>query len=83
MIDPQFRRPYRGQQRTMILVVVFVVVSIAVGATLIARTVRTRTTPRELRGDWWSRFESEFRDYARRTASAGSGDRRRQDTPPR
>jgi hypothetical protein len=26
--------------------------------------VRRNRTPRELRGDWWSKFEREFRAYA-------------------
>jgi hypothetical protein len=54
----------------MILVVVFVVASIVIGATFIAKTLRAHRTPSELRGDWWSRFESEFRDYTRRTSGA-------------
>lgn len=31
--------------------------------------VRRRQTPVELRGDWWSRFEAEFRAYAARTSA--------------
>ena len=30
-----------------------------------ARLKRLRDKPEELRGDWWSRFEAEFRAYAR------------------
>ncbi len=33
---------------------------------------RRRRAPRELRGDWWTQFEAEFRDYCRRQ----SGERR-------
>lgn len=29
-----------------------------------------RRTPADLRGDWWPRFEAEFRAYARRAASS-------------
>jgi hypothetical protein len=35
------------------------------------RLKRLRETPKELRGDWWSRFEPEFRAYARLCESAG------------
>ena len=67
----------------MILILVFVIASIAIGATCITRTLRARITPPELRGDWWSRFESEFRDYVGRSAGARPRQRRSQDTPPR
>jgi hypothetical protein len=39
--------------------------------------VRRRRTPPELRGDWWTSFEREFREYARRTGDGGRGARRR------
>ena len=82
----------------MILVYLIVIAGVVIGASFIARTVRLRLTPRELRGDWWSRFESEFRDYVDRSRGAtpppsgrrdtprGGRDpppRRRHDTPPR
>lgn len=67
----------------MILILGFVIASIAIGAIFIARTVRARITPPELRGDWWSRFESEFREYAGRSAGERPRQRRSQDTPPR
>jgi hypothetical protein len=66
----------------MIVAVVLVIASVAIGATVIAKSVRARISPRELRGDWWSRFESEFRDYARHAAGAAHP-RRGHDTPPR
>jgi hypothetical protein len=66
----------------MILVVAFVIASIAVGATFIGMTARMNIQPRELRGDWWSRFESDFWEYTARSASAGRSRRRRHDTPP-
>ena len=53
----------------MIVAVVFVIASVVIGTTVIAKTLRAAVTPHELRGDWWSRFESEFRAYARRSAS--------------
>jgi hypothetical protein len=66
----------------MVVVLVFVIASVAIGATFIAKTLRSRVTPHDLRGDWWPRFESEFRDYARQSAS-GRHSRGRHDTPPR
>lgn len=81
MTDRHLSRACRGYHEDMILVAAFVIVSIAVGAAFIARTVRARITPRELRGDWWTRFESEFRAYARRSASPDY--RRHHGTPPR
>jgi hypothetical protein len=38
------------------------------GAYAILVTVRRRRTPPELRGDWWTPFEREFRAYARQAA---------------
>jgi hypothetical protein len=46
------------------LAIVLVLLSIAVGACAIFTAVRRRRTPLELRGDWWVRFEREFRAYA-------------------
>jgi hypothetical protein len=51
----------------MIVVLVFVIATAAIGAVVIAKALHARARPHELRGDWWSRFESEFRDYARRS----------------
>ena len=48
----------------VVLVVALTVVLICFG---ISTGVRWRRTPQELRGDWWNRFEREFRDYASRT----------------
>jgi hypothetical protein len=50
-------------------------VAVAVGIGLTVREARLRRTPEELRGDWWERFEREFRDYAR-TAVKPRTDRR-------
>ncbi|MGH2874439.1 MAG: hypothetical protein ACRDL5_18520 [Solirubrobacteraceae bacterium] len=35
---------------------------------LAAAGMRRRRTPAELRGEWWERFEGEFRAYAARSA---------------
>jgi len=61
----------------MILAALGIVVLLAL-CTLCARSVardatihwprRLRRRPRELRGDWWTGFEREFREYARRQA---------------
>jgi hypothetical protein len=54
--------------------VIGAVLGLALGVLLIGLLavwiVRRRRTPAELRGDWWPRFEAEFRAYARRTASS-------------
>lgn len=44
---------------TLIAVAVF-----ALGIFLVIGAWRRHHTPPELRGDWWSRFETEFRAYA-------------------
>ena len=31
----------------------------------VVTALRPNWTPPEVRGDWWTRFEREFRDYAR------------------
>ena len=48
-----------------LLIVILVVVA---GVCAILVTVRRRRTPPELRGDWWTPFEREFRAYARQAA---------------
>lgn len=53
------------------------VVALAVGAALLFYAIREYRTPRELRGDWWTGFEREFRAYATHTARPDR-DRRRQ-----
>ena len=46
-------------------------------------TWRRVRTPRELRGDWWARFESDFRAHAGRgSTSADPADRRPRDSDP-
>lgn len=51
-----------------VLALIVVALSVAVGVFAILVTVRRRRTPPELRGDWWTPFEREFRAYARQAA---------------
>jgi hypothetical protein len=51
-----------------VLALVLVILAVAGGACAILVTVRRRRTPPELRGDWWTPFERQFRDYARQAA---------------
>jgi hypothetical protein len=41
------------------------------------RLKRRHDTPEELRGDWWPRFEAEFRAYALRCEMPGASRRER------
>ena len=50
----------------MILAIVVVIAIVGLGSAFIVKTVRAHVTPSELRGDWWPRFEREFREYASR-----------------
>jgi hypothetical protein len=59
-----------------------VAVAIAVGAWAIVTEIHRRRTPPELRGDWWERFEHEFRAYAARSTPPPRRDRRRQEGEP-
>lgn len=58
------------------LAIVFLVLALAGGIGALLSTVRRRRTPAELRGDWWTPFEREFRAYAQQAARRGR-DRRR------
>ncbi len=40
------------------------VAAVAVVVALLVVAVRRHRTPAELRGDWWSQFERDFRSYA-------------------
>ncbi|MGH2882797.1 MAG: hypothetical protein ACRDPA_08910 [Solirubrobacteraceae bacterium] len=62
------------------LALIIVCLAVAAGACAIVFAVRRHRTPPELRGDWWSRFEGEFRAYARQSARR---DRDRRDRPDR
>ncbi len=52
---------------------------------VLAVVIRYRRRPVELRGDWWTSFEREFRAYAAVTSGAADAPRRRRadgDSPP-
>ena len=50
----------------MILFVVAVAVTLAITLRFAVPAVRRRRMASELRGDWWTRFEKEFRAYSSR-----------------
>ena len=52
----------------LVVALILVVLGLAGGVWAIGATVHRRRTPRELRGDWWTPFEREFRAYARQAA---------------
>ena len=54
----------------MILLCVIAMIAVAVLVRLTAPRIRRRRIARELHGDWWSRFELEFRQYSDRFAQA-------------
>ena len=70
-------REHSYELSTVGMVAMILLLWLALAAALIGvvaygmRLKRLRETPEELRGDWWSRFEAEFRAYARRCESAG------------
>jgi hypothetical protein len=51
-----------------VLALVLVILALASGTCAILVALRRRRTPPELRGDWWTPFEREFRAYARQAA---------------
>ena len=53
-----------------VLAIVLAALAVACGTAAIFAAIRRMRTPAELRGDWWSEFEREFRAYAT------NGDRR-------
>jgi hypothetical protein len=61
------------------LAALIVIAAFALGTYLIASDVHRSRRPPELRGDWWSRFEREFRAYA----EAAERSARRQRRPER
>lgn len=66
------RPPLGGHLHLMALlwtIVLFVVPSALLTAFVVLAGWRRSRTPAELRGDWWARFEEEFRAYADRTRS--------------
>jgi hypothetical protein len=54
----------------MILVFVIAFVALAVVFRVTVPLIRRRLGARELRGDWWPRFEREFREYSNRFSQA-------------
>lgn len=61
------------------MLLVAVIVALVLALYLGLRVERRRRTPSELRGDWWSSFEEEFRAYARRIEASPRTRRRRND----
>ncbi len=59
-------------------VLAFLIVAgvLAAGVCAILAAVRYRRTPPELRGDWWTSFEREFRAYAKQSANPNRERRR-------
>lgn len=60
----------------MLLALLLVVVIVATGTGAIFLAVRRHRTPPELRGDWWTPFEREFRAYAKQAARRKRAPRR-------
>jgi hypothetical protein len=54
----------------MILLVLLALIGLAVAIRFAVPAVRRRRLARELRGDWWPRFERDFRAYAEKFRSA-------------
>jgi hypothetical protein len=66
------------------MIVLFCLATGAVLAAVVAHMLRTRqqrTGMTELRGDWWPRFEAEFRAYAARCEAGRNARRRRPASP--
>lgn len=53
-----------------------VVPAVLIGCVLLSTWRRVRT-PRELRGDWWARFERDFRAYTGRGSTGADATTRR------
>jgi hypothetical protein len=60
-----------------VVVVLALVLGVAVSGYFGVRLAGRRRRPRELRGDWWTGFEQEFRAYASKAAAPRRYDRRR------
>lgn len=61
----------------MILLVVIAVLAVAVAMRVSLVALRRHRMAAELRGDWWPRFEREFRAYANRGWQAARDSERR------
>lgn len=53
----------------MSILLVAVVIILGVGIFTVWRAAHSGDTPPELKGDWWSDFERQFRAYAQRAES--------------
>jgi hypothetical protein len=68
----------------MIVLVWLAVAAASIGVVVYAiRVKRRHDTPEELRGDWWPRFEAEFRAYVRDCQMPGGGRQARRSPPSR
>ena len=47
----------------MLIPIIATTLAVMAGVTLLITRVRARRRPAELRGDWWSAFERDFRAY--------------------
>ena len=63
------------------LVVLVLALVTIVGVCLLVQEGLRRRTPAELRGDWWTSFEREFRAYAREATRSERTKSRRRDQP--
>jgi hypothetical protein len=66
----------------VLLALCFLLARSAARETIIRCPQRLRRRPRELRGDWWSKFELELREYERRQALQARRRRDSQDQRP-
>lgn len=60
-----------------VLALALVILALVCGAGAILVARHRRRTPPELRGDWWTPFEREFRAYARQQSGRRDRQRRR------
>ncbi len=63
------------------LVILTLALVAVVGLCLLVQEMPRRRTPAELRGDWWTSFEREFRAYAREATRSQPTERPRRDQP--
>lgn len=61
-----------------VVALILLALAMVAGMYGIFRAICEHRTPPELRGDWWSQFEREFRAYASRGARPPRERRRRQ-----
>lgn len=48
----------------MLIPIIAIALAVMAGVTLLITRARAQRRPAELRGDWWSAFERDFRAYA-------------------